>query len=133
MGEWLLKWWPIIGSLFGTVVSILVGWVAWSAKKQFVTHDQFIAFRDEHSEEHGKIDAALADGDAEFRVIKTKLENLPSRQEIEETVGRAVAPLVVSIDAVKEATGGIQESVQMLLGHELAEARQAKAAAKGVI
>jgi hypothetical protein len=127
MGEWLLKWWPIIGSLFGTVISILVGWIAWSAKKQFVTHDDFTAFRDEHSAEHGKIDAALANGDAEFRVIRTRLENLPSRQEIEETVGRAVAPLAVSIEAVKTSTDGIQELFQTLLNHELAEARQAKA------
>lgn len=131
MGEFILTWWPVLSVILGGLLSGLGIWAAWSARKQFVTTDEFEIWCEAHEGEHDKITKDLSDGAAEFRVIKAELEHLPSRQDIEETVDRAVAPLVVSINGVRSATEGIQDLVQTLLSHELAEARDAKAKAKG--
>lgn len=130
MPAWLSEWWPIISFVLSGVLALLATWIAWSARKQFVTNDQFSDYRETHNQAHDDIERQLAKGASEFAVIKAELEHLPTQQEIEKAIALAVAPLQVGIDAVKESAGGIQNSIQLLLNHELAEARDAKKAGK---
>ncbi|HSV28627.1 MAG TPA: hypothetical protein VLL76_03685 [Candidatus Omnitrophota bacterium] len=128
MADVFLKWWPVLV----VVLNLFVLWVGWSMRKQFVTNDQFDVFQEKHSKEHDRLDEALARGEREFTLIKTELEHLPTREDLDgikeslSDLTATMAGLKEAVDGIKKAVSGVQENFQTLIGHELAEARQAK-------
>jgi chromosome segregation ATPase len=135
MGDLFLAWWPVISVVGGSAFGGLALWVAWTAKQQFVTHDAWDEWRRAHLKDHQALDATLASGAREFATIKTELEQLPSRDDLAALDGKLsgltadVAALSEGVDGVKTAINGLSETIQTLMQHELAEAREAKAAA----
>lgn len=141
MAEGFLKWWPVLVVL----LNLLVLWIGWSMRKQFVTHDQFDQFKvahdksdndtwKEHGQVHHTVDSQLAAGAARFREIETTLEHLPTRQD-HETLIRSIGDLKATlqgvgakVDGVATIATGLQSQVAMIVDHELAEGRQAKGA-----
>ncbi len=134
MGEWLLAWWPVLSFVLTGLGAGLVGWIAWAAGKKFVTQEQWAAWQAGHGQEHDRLDDALAAGEREFTAIKKELENLPTREDLE-PISQQLGGLASTLSALAEAVGGIKttlagvnDTIQTLLGHELAEARAIKAA-----
>ncbi len=135
MADWILTWWPVLSFVLGGILAGLGMWISWSAGKKFVTHDQWDAWRKNHAAEHDRLDDDLALGAQEFAAIKAKLEHLPTHDDME-PITRQLGGLASTLSGLAEAVGGIKttlsgvnETIQTLLNHELAEARQVKAAA----
>lgn len=82
MGEWILQWWPIISAVFGSLLGGLGMWIAWSAHKQFVTHDQFTEFREAHETAHDEVTDRLNRGDSRFQRLESTLADLPTKGDI---------------------------------------------------
>lgn len=128
MGDLFLKWWPVLV----VVLNLFVLWVGWSMRKQFVTNDKFDKYQETHNQEHDKLDDAMARGEREFTLIKTELEHLPTREDLDgikeslSDLTATMAGLKEAVDGIKKSVAGVQENFQTLIGHELAEARQAK-------
>ena len=80
--EWILAWWPVMSAVFGSLLAGLGVWIAWSAHKQFVTHDQFVAFREDHETEHDEVTERLARGEARFAQLEATLADLPTKNDI---------------------------------------------------
>lgn len=130
IGEIIREWWPI-----GLVlVQAVMLWAAWSMRKQFVSQEEFGRYKSDHATAHEALDDALAEGSREFTAIKAELEHLPTREDLDgikdslARVGASVAGLKEAVEGVRKALAGVQDNVQTLIGHELAEARQAKGA-----
>lgn len=121
----LLEWgWKIgaaLGGVAGTVVMLLFAWGRWSADRQYVTREEFAAWRTDHGEEHDEVEAALADGRERFARIETKLDHLPTRGDIEQ-LQRSIGELGrvhAEIEGVQRTLTTIQETVSMLVTNEI--------------
>lgn len=142
MPDWILTWWPVIA----LVISGLVAWIGWSSRQQFVTHDDFDRYIKSHEAEHKAdakahdevhegVDAALAEGAAKFREIETKLEQLPTRRDHEALlralgeVNATIQGIGAKVDGLADRVAWVQSNLSTIVDHELAEGRQAKAAA----
>lgn len=134
MGQWFLEWWPVLSFVLTGLFTGLLGWIAWSASKKFVTQDQFTIWLAGHGKEHDKLDDALAAGEREFTAIKKELENLPTRDDLEPInvqlggLASTLSALAEAVAGIKTTLGGVNDTINTLLGHELAEARAIKAA-----
>ncbi|EME69729.1 hypothetical protein H261_11864 [Paramagnetospirillum caucaseum] len=82
MGDWILQWWPIISAVLGSLLGGLGMWTAWSARKQFVTHDQFSEFRDTHESAHDEVTDRFARGEIRFERLESTLADLPTKGDI---------------------------------------------------
>lgn len=131
-GDLVLKWWPLLGMAVGLLTSGLGAWIVWSSRQQFVTRDDFTEFREKHGAEHDRLDEALARGEREFTLIKSELEHLPTREDLDgikaslSALTATMAGLKEAVDGIKKSVAGVEENFQTLLDHELAEARLAK-------
>jgi archaellum component FlaC len=109
------------------------------AKKEALSalEKSFAEYVKKHALDHQDVEARLNAGEKEFAEIRGDLGKLATREDLED-IKDGVAAMSASISGLAEAVKGIRitmdrlnDSVNMLTGHELAEGRMAKAAAKG--
>lgn len=92
--------------------------------------DQYVA---SHAEDHKGVNQRLAAGEREFTQIKSDLEKLPTREDLDEikdglhALAGGMTGVREAIDGIKTTMAGLTSTIQMLNSHELAEARLIKA------
>jgi hypothetical protein len=78
MIENVLKYWPII-VVFGSLIS---SWVAWSARREFVTHKDLSESEIKTGKRIGAVEKRVMDLEQGMAIIKTKIDALPTRDDI---------------------------------------------------
>ncbi|MDR1656146.1 MAG: DUF2730 domain-containing protein [Deltaproteobacteria bacterium] len=78
MIESILKYWPVL-VVFASLIS---SWVAWSARKQFVSHRDLGASEVKTGKRIGAVENRVMALEQDMAVIRTKLDNLPTKADI---------------------------------------------------
>lgn len=81
MADWFLAWWPVISVVVGGTLAGIGLWARWSVHQQFVSHDAFDRFRNEHATHHDELEDRFREGDTRFTRLETALANLPTQAQ----------------------------------------------------
>jgi len=92
----------------------LWAWLKWSARHDLVTRADFERWKVEHAQAHEELEEALAEGSVRFTKIETKMEHLPTKEDIA-ALQSALAKTGANVDAMLRSMTGMQEQLNMLV------------------
>ncbi|MBN2752600.1 MAG: DUF2730 family protein [Rhodospirillaceae bacterium] len=134
--DWL-DWLKLVGPALLSVIVLPV--LRWSIKRGI--DEQVISavapikaaqvdFQKFHTEEHKILDRRLQEGEVRFAKTEAALQHLPTKEDLEDlnrslaTVHSGLAGLAATMDGMRGAVTGLQETVNMLVQNEIKGARE---------
>lgn len=103
-----------LGLLLTGVGTGLWAWLKWSARHDLVTRKDFERWQAEHALAHQELEDALEEGSIRFAKIETKMEHLPTKDDIA-GLQQTLAKTGANVDAMLRSMAGMQEQLNMLV------------------
>jgi hypothetical protein len=95
------------------VGSVVSSWVAWSARKQFVTHVDLGASESKTGKRIGAVEIRVMNLEKDLSVIKTTLEHLPTKADIGQ-IELAIANVAGDLKGLTASTKAIERVTHLI-------------------
>jgi hypothetical protein len=106
MLESIIKYWPVL-VVFGSLIS---SWVAWSARRQFITYSDFSEHKKKTGERIGAVENKVVSLERDMAIIKKGMEHLPTKDDI----NQLKSEMKDDIGSVKLAVSNVNGEVKSL-------------------